>query len=244
MNTSLIIPDIHLRHYKVQKIIDHEKADQVVFLGDHFDDFGDSAILNYGAAQWVKARMAAHPEDVFIWGNHDTHYAFPFRYNCCSGYTPDKEAAVKSVLGAKEWDRFVFHHWLGPYLCTHAGLATHYAKRVKNFKKWMAEKEEEAQLALRSSNAHWVFGAGKARYGCQPAGGLTWLDWRREFQAIRGLNQIVGHTIVNDVKRIVGEQSINYNLDTNNEYYGLYNHKTKKLEFKHSADEVPRWLFT
>ena len=39
-----------------------------------------------------------------------------------------------------------------------------------------------------------MFNAGRARWGQQRVGGLTWCDFEREFKPFRGINQIVGHT--------------------------------------------------
>ena len=75
-----------------------------------------------------------------------------------------------------------------------------------------------------------------------PVGGMTWLDWGR-FNPIKGLNQIVGHTILSEpsvryldktgkfqtgdlskwpqIRKQAGRfQSINWCLDTNNAHYG------------------------
>lgn len=62
-------------------------------------------------------------------------------------------------------------------------------------RKAMAEQEAKVMNVLLTEGTAlpWLR-AGWARGGDCPVGGLTWLDWNREFVPIPGLNQIVGHT--------------------------------------------------
>ena len=68
---TVIIPDIHHHISQVKLILLHEAPDKVVFLGDWFDDFFDTPEMSADTAIWLMKRMDRHPEDVFIWGNHD-----------------------------------------------------------------------------------------------------------------------------------------------------------------------------
>ena len=54
---TLIIPDIHHCIDKVDKIIKHESADQIVFLGDYFDDYGDDYQTSLITANWLAASL-------------------------------------------------------------------------------------------------------------------------------------------------------------------------------------------
>ena len=61
---------------------------------------------------------------------------------------------------------------------------------------------------------------GRGRGGNSRVGGVVWLDWDREFKAIEGLNQIVGHTPGDGVRTVMLRDdtglivSANYNIDT------------------------------
>lgn len=240
---TLLIPDIHLRHQQVDKIIKHEAADKVIFLGDHFDQLKDSPAQNRQAALWVKARMKQHPEDVWIWGNHDVHYAFNARCTQCSGYSGQKDTLINLVMGYEDWSNFVFYHWLdGRTLVSHGGLAKHHlATKPEHLtiKEWLALESVQALALLRQENSHWIYSAGYRRGGRIPKGGLTWLDWHAEFESVPGIDQIVGHSVISVPDCILDPDSINYNLDTNGNHYGIWD--GTKLTTKYAPDEILRW---
>ena len=50
----LILPDVHNRWEKVEKIIKSVKSDKVIFLGDYFDDFGDNPQIIADVADWYR----------------------------------------------------------------------------------------------------------------------------------------------------------------------------------------------
>ncbi|RTL07660.1 metallophosphatase family protein [Candidatus Dependentiae bacterium] len=218
-----IIPDIHHHIKEVEQILYAEAADKVVFLGDWFDDFYDDEAMSAKTALWLTNRMDRHKEDVFIWGNHDVHYGFPFPGVCCSGYEQSKCDAIRDIMRPRHWDRFVFHHWEGSWLMSHAGLTKSHTAGVTDIRSWLEGEEEAAQLALRRGmkERHWIFTAGMARGGRAPFGGLTWCDVN-EFVPIAGINQVFGHTPQPgrvwkyDTKRRSGNiaNSENYCIDT------------------------------
>lgn len=237
---TLLIPDVHLRHKSVEMIIKHEDPDKVIFMGDHFDQFGDNEADNRKAAMWIVTRMKAFPKDDWIWGNHDTSYGWTSRYTKCSGYDFHKDVAINNIMGRENWDRFKFHVWLDDKtLVSHAGLhPVHACKdRDVSLPDWLEQSEKFAIKALRNEQRHWMFAAGQARGGMEPKGGINWLDWNVEFEPIDGINQIVGHTVVREPSLKEGKDSWNYNLDTNGNHYGIWD--GKKLKIVYARDEVP-----
>ncbi len=42
IETTLILPDLHLKVEQADKIIKHVGADKIICVGDVFDDFGDN----------------------------------------------------------------------------------------------------------------------------------------------------------------------------------------------------------
>ena len=233
----------------VQKIVDHEKADKVVYLGDWFDEFGDTPGQARQTALWIKARQKTNPEDEWIWGNHDLPYAYPYRIVQCSGNTELKGAAINDVLQPDDWAKFKFHTWVGPYLCTHAGLHPSHIEGldVKNLREHLATEEKKAITALKNVERHWFYCAGYARGGSKPFGGITWLDFNSEFVSIPGVDQIFGHTDMWGYHRTrkghIGElhtdKSKNYCIDTHSMYYARWN--GTKLDILYVPDEVPNW---
>lgn len=69
---TLILPDIHHRYKIAQSIIDSVKADKIVHLGDHQDNFGDTVGQAVNTARWTRERLEAG--DTILLGNHDLPY--------------------------------------------------------------------------------------------------------------------------------------------------------------------------
>lgn len=229
MKKILIVPDVHHKVKIVESILYKEAPDKVIFLGDWFDDFGDDTEISETTATWLTRRMDKHPEDVFLWGNHDTHYGFPCRETCCSGFSQAKMHAIRDVMTSNHWDRFDFIHWEGDWLFSHAGLtAPQIAGAPKdNLKSWLEGQEVQAQMKLRQSRPHWFYQPGMSRGGRAPFGGVNWCDVS-EFLPIDNVNQVFGHTPQRqpwkyDTKRRnkTTVNSENYCIDTHLWHYGL-----------------------
>lgn len=203
---SLIIPDVHHKWATAEKIIALVPHDEVIFLGDYFDDFGDDPQMVRATAEWL-TRSVELPNRIHLFGNHDVHYAFPCRTFRCSGYEQWKYLMIQDMVSRKVWDKLNWYHILdGTWLLTHAGLhkrnlpkdiqALH--KKRPEFLKRIGEYLDEELMhgfrAAADNKPHWIFNAGKSRGGVVPVGGITWCDFLREFHPIQGLHQMVGHT--------------------------------------------------
>lgn len=217
--TILIIPDIHHKWKIAEEIISLHNPDEVIFLGDYFDDFGDTPKIAGMTAEWLKESLSK-PNRIHLWGNHDLPYAFPSKYTFCAGYDSFKAVEIKKVLTLFDFDNLRFHYWINDYLLTHAGLHPHYLqgvpniKSAQNIKEYLAIQEDKANMAIRSSNPHWFINCGVARYGRSPIGGLVWCDATDEFKPIKYISQIFGHTIFWD-KPFVWMNTYKNNLTTN-----------------------------
>lgn len=199
---TLIVPDIHERVDLLKEFIEPRIAiaDRVVFLGDYFDKFG----LSYWEEMlsWLLVRIE-DPKFTFHLGNHDVHYLFTHQWFTCSGYERYKRGPIRNAL-LPHLSKFRVESIVGNYLCSHAGWA-------KGMLKWRSSAAiADAIEKAANGEFHPIWGAGIARGGNQPTGGPLWLDWKHEFDAPEGLNQIVGHTQDPDVRRI-GD---NWCLDT------------------------------
>ncbi len=197
--STLILPDIHTKYLRAQQIIDAEKPDKVVCLGDYFDCTGDTDELNRSTAEWLKSYIN-DDRFVFILGNHDIPYFFlPTKFTKCSGYTYDKNIAIRNVLGRQEINRFRWFYNLDGWLLTHAGLSFHHIDAYKtnnldSIINFLNKEIERAIIALTVGDTHWLFAAGQSRGGGAKTGGITWCDFRFEFNPIPGIRQIFGHT--------------------------------------------------
>lgn len=224
---DVIIPDVHLKHARVEAIIAAEPdADRRIYLGDWFDDFHDSPEKNAESAQWVRQRIEnTSPEtDIFLAGNHDMQYLFTGIPDLiCSGYGAQKRILIRHILQDRHIGRFRLFCVSGSFLVSHAGVAeqflippevpTDYKPNYKNLE--LLESCALTSLAMR--RMHPLVAAGRARGGNSYVGGLTWLDWDEEFAPVPGYRQIVGHTR----GRTVRERAGNYCIDCDLDFYAV-----------------------
>lgn len=203
---TLIIPDLHHRWRQAEKIISSVGADEVIFLGDYFDDFDDTPDMVQETCDWLESSVGK-PNRIHLFGNHDQHYAFPYRTFQCSGYAQWKYFIIHDRIDPKLWDKVKWYHFLdNRWLLTHAGLhkfnvPAHIKKNRSNRAEFIKDLSGYLDYEIRkgfqdgaNSKSNWVFNAGAARWGHQRVGGITWCDFEREFYPVKGINQIVGHT--------------------------------------------------
>ncbi len=198
---TLILPDIHHKVDRADKIIQHVGADEVICLGDAFDDFDDTPEMVSHTAEWF-VDFVNKPNHIFIGGNHDWHYAYDIPHLRCSGYEQWKSFIINDVVSKRDWEKMKFYHFLdGKWLLSHGGLHKfHLPKKIAELHadrpKFMNELEayltEESYKAFREDS--WFLHAGHSRGGIQRVGGLTWCDHNQEMYPIIGLHQIYGHS--------------------------------------------------
>lgn len=244
---TLIIPDLHLRWRLAQKVIKNFPHDQVIFLGDAFDDFGDTPERNAEMAEWLTDFMR-QPNHITLMGNHDVAYAYYGRNSYCSGYSHLKREAILQKLPVGEYrDRAKFYHYEHGFLFSHAGFKYQLYKELRQYitknnspedvLKVLEIKSQNLRADLEIDRANPLTEVGWARNGSQPHGGLTWCCFK-EFSPIPNVSQIFGHTplkrpcFVAPIKN--GKQDwgfleeaqpekykgINYNFDTHFKYFG------------------------
>lgn len=209
--TGLVIPDLHLRHETAEKLIGAIKPAWVLFLGDYFDDFYDTPAKNQAAAEWL-AHSIQLPGRYHLWGNHDLHYAFPWREIRGSGHSPAKQEVIQKVM-RPHWGKLdFFATWQPqksrPWLLSHSGLHLDLtpAKLKHDWPrqlKWLTAEEAHANHDLRNVGPTWMAMPGWARSVTtnQRFGGLVWGDWA-DFDGPSGINQLVGHTPQSAVEQL------------------------------------------
>lgn len=207
MSRILVIPDIHLQHEKAQRIIDRHVVDEVVLLGDYFDNWNDGPDANRETAKWLKNALDQY---TCLMGNHDQSYRFRGKLRC-SGYTWYKAVAIESILSKEDWDKLqVIIERDGWYL-SHAGWHRHFGAVNQ-------QMIDNAIAGARIDSVAPIFAAGELRGGDQRYGGVTWCDWD-EFIPMKGTKHIVGHTKGMQVRK----QRDSYCLDTGLMNYAVLN---------------------
>lgn len=211
---TLIIPDIHTKFIDAESIIDYEKPDNIVFLGDYFDSLDDSPIIAEQVAQWLKQSLTK-PNRIHLIGNHDITY-MTNGHQKCSGWNGAKQMFINHV--GVNWNILQYYCWVGDWLCTHAGLSNEFYKAYsQNLKvnEFLQKYSTDKKLRER------LWDVSPFRGGMNAFGGILWCDYE-EFVDIPDLKQIFGHThgeLRQTEKHIC--------LDTFLEYYAVYNGEMK-----------------
>ena len=248
---TLVWGDIHNRIEVLKSFLGKygDRFGKRIFLGDWFDQFGDNPDQAKATAVYL-VELMSDPRNVFILGNHDQCYMFHNTQNFCSGFTWDKLRFISTVLDGRHWSRFKCFEYEQGWLCSHAGahpaVFEHPVHGI-NVEQMEIDCEKAIECA-RANFAHPALKAGISSGGNAPYGGITWLRWW-ELQPIKGVNQIVGHTILREPEIIYGIEpavgaplrnvrvtatqfnrmppkkdklcSINWNIDTNNSHFAI-----------------------
>jgi len=221
----LIIPDIHEKLYEVQDIIDkYPHVDKRIFLGDYLDSFEYNQMYEHHEkfCYYLK-ELATDPKNIMLTGNHDVQYFDLFNRYGCSGYDRNKHHIVTKILGSTWLDenlKFVHAEKFDDKLIvfSHAGIHPSFIQPYAKLSPTYFETlNRDISFKFTNNVKDPLLMAGQARWGFNKHGGITWQDWREEFKDVKGINQVVGHTII-DEPMYNGK---NLNLDTNLKHVAL-----------------------
>lgn len=139
---TLVIGDIHGRsHWK--QIIDHEKPNRVVFIGDYFDSFDISGVDQiHNFKEIIEYKESTSDEVILLIGNHDYHYFPEIEDNETSGFQKGIAPNIMQVVDenrkhlqmAYGFDDFVF---------THAGVSEQFMDQTFGKTNWNPESMVE-----------------------------------------------------------------------------------------------------
>ena len=214
----IIIPDIHNKHNIAEKIIQKESPDRVIFLGDYFDDFGDTPEDAGDTARWLTESLQ-EKNRIHLIGNHDLNYITDNPDLRCSGYDSSKHKVIREY-GIK-WDRLKLYFWVDGWLLTHAGLSNKFYQEISSrgpVKRVMEEAVRDIEDMEDTDRVRPFLQAGILRGGTSPVGGIVWCDYR-EFEDIPGVRQIFGHTRDVKVRHRARMNSEHYCIDTQLNHY-------------------------
>lgn len=202
----LIIPDIHNNHTVAEGLITKIKPEHTIFLGDYFDDFNDTSEEIADTADWLSWSVT-QKDRTHLMGNHDVHYRFANNSGVrCGGYEIGKSVIISNRVKDEHWKQIKFFANVGDWIISHGGVHPYWIDPVKfrNKEPISISKSElikklerdsiECIKDLNKGRGHWFVVAGFARSRSPFVGGLTWCDFNQEFEPIRGIHQIIGHT--------------------------------------------------
>lgn len=224
MTSYLIIPDIH-NHVETAEELAKLYPDRTsVFLGDYFDNWNDWAGVARTTAEWLRHSLN-QPNRIHLMGNHDLPYRW--NSQTCPGFTREKKEAISKVMRQADWEQILFYHviqkdGLRPLVLSHAGFtlcnlyglsdnedvarATRYHQEgrmhhlaLKTANEYIFEIGKQSLAAKHAAEAHidHHFLYQGDRMGELNIGGPFWLDKDSVRNPLPGIDQIVGHSIVN-----------------------------------------------
>lgn len=183
----LVIPDVHEQIEPLRRVL-ASWGGPAILLGNLFDSFSSTTSSKRATVEWI-AENSANPSLTLLWGNHDIQYTFP---GCaglrCSGYSLETQHLVDdSLFSQSHWSHWKLSTSLAGWDLSHAGVWNPI---------FLDEQFQayQSRLLYRDGVVGPIFAAGRSRGGTAPNGGLTWLDWAKEFQPLAGRKQIVGHS--------------------------------------------------
>ncbi len=216
----LIIPDVHTKIGQAENIIKANNPDHTVFLGDYFDDFGDSPEVSYQVAEWLKQGLGKKDRTYLI-GNHDISYITNGK-DSCSGWDGLKQQFVNKAQ--VPWEKMASYYWVDDWLCTHAGLTFNLYNKFNQFtvKEFLEDTVLNNPTLLRYCSRY--------RGGRDDCSGIFWCDYA-EFENITSIKQIFGHTS-GQVRHVKAARSSteHYCIDTGLKYYAI--HENNKMTIK------------
>ena len=218
MKKILVIGDVHQNLNRLNLALENWQ-DKIIFLGDYFDDFQDSAEDAARTAKWLKESLTI-PNRIHLIGNHDFHYMIrPKGITYCSGFSPEKYDAINNILTLEDWNKLkFFHHEKEIYWFSHAGITKYWFEHpvlglnLAGILKTLEECKQALKISdLSRCGALWA--ADHYRGGRCQKGGLLWNDWRN-CDFFKDITQIVGHTPREEVKCSQRKGGTNINIDT------------------------------
>lgn len=193
--TTVILGDIHGSRRWEEAVDASDPWDQVIFVGDYFDDFTISGTEQLTNFKEILAFKRERPTEVtLLVGNHDFHYlpaaAGTDRY---SGYQPKLAGAIREVLLDAAKDMTIATQ-VGDYLITHAGVSTKWLEEQKVEMGVVGPVESLQQVWAARPKAFKFYPGDHSDYGAHPRQGPLWVRPQVLTDYMAFPRQIVGHT--------------------------------------------------
>jgi hypothetical protein len=135
---TVMIGDIHGRDCW-KGIVETEKADRYVFIGDYFDSFDIPGLLQmHNFKELMLWSEETEAECIFLIGNHDYGYFEGCDGTSTSGYQFKLAPSIKMLV--REWKhKLQMAYRFDDVVCTHAGVSTDFMNGVFGRGGWNAD---------------------------------------------------------------------------------------------------------
>jgi len=198
---TVVIGDIHGRSvWKL--IVEIEKPDKVIFIGDYFDSFDIKGVDQLNNFQDIIAfKQSGQCEVIMLIGNHDHHYFPETGYTGTSGYQNRIAPSITQVIDENR-EHLQIAYNMDEYLFTHAGVSPIFMDEVFGQDSWSQDTIVEDLNELFKYKPKAFEFNGLDPYGDSVSQTPIWIRPRSLMKANKdhdkGLKkkyiQIVGHT--------------------------------------------------
>ena len=194
MNKTVILGDTHGRDCWKQ-IVASESPNRVIFIGDYFDSFDNTAVEQmYNFQEIIDWKQSGQSEVIMLIGNHDYHYMRGIT-QYYSGYQSGARPAIEQLLYENK-NHMQMAYGMNGFIFTHAGVSSDWLQ-IHGY-------DNESNL-IDWINDMWkykpnVFGfAGRDPYGDSTISSPIWIRPHSLQKANRDtlrdqFIQVVGHT--------------------------------------------------
>lgn len=200
---TIFLGDTHGRSFW-KLIVNTEKPDRVVFIGDYFDSFDiktEEQCNNF--LDIIAYKKSNISEVIMLIGNHDLHYITGDTGT--SGYQRMGKFQIEPII-KDNLEHLQICYQIGEIVCTHAGVSSKFMDETFGKDEW---KDTTLQEDL---NELWKYKPDAFRfYGTDPYGDNTYQTplWIRPASLMRvnrhtlrtKIIQIVGHTSVSSIDK-------------------------------------------
>lgn len=181
----IFIGDIHGKVEEVEKALSMEG--KKIFVGDFIDSF-DHSVEDHKKCYDLVFDAIDKGDARACLGNHELSYFT--NHHRCSGWDGKRDFLMQHYR-TMILDRFESHILVQPdFLVTHAGLTAQIwdmeQLTLETLPAWLEKSYKDV-----TSPVHYI---GYCRGGSKPFGGIFWATFREDFEPIKGLTQVFGHT--------------------------------------------------
>lgn len=231
----LFVGDVHTHNYilnDVKRLDEKYNFYRIIFLGDYVDDWLSSGYDSIETLnKIIELKNSNKDKYILLIGNHELSYlGFP-----CSGHQFNQEKEIQNIL-LKNIDLFDLYYSIDlgnkHYYCTHAGITNSYIHGVLNrineedfylYKTNSYIKNLDTMNNDKLHSLHLLNKVSSLRGGIDNYSSMVWCD-KREHEYFSALEeylipyQIMGHTPVQTVSNISGNNLDLYFVDTHSTY--------------------------
>lgn len=209
---TVIIGDIHGHDSWKQVIAQEQDADRFVFVGDYFDSFTITGVVQiHNFKEIVEFKTTSGKEVIILIGNHDYHYFPEIGNSNTSGYQSTLAPSIKQVIEENR-QHLQLAYQFDDILVTHAGVSSVWCDDILD--EWKLEtladqlnelfKYQPTKVGYRSYKqvGDTVYGSGG--FGGEIFQGPIWIRpkalMNANYDTLRTqIRQVVGHTTRNQI---------------------------------------------